>query len=134
MRPRLDVYEKFPYGMREYFTEYGWHFSKKLAEWAVSRMEGRNGERIAPKDKSEVESLLKDNGVDYSKMEGYDMVYVEAMARSDYFGSSIKDSAHLALFIGDYLNDKDGYEGVALTRFYSDCIGKGYHIYWEDMV
>lgn len=34
----------------------------------------------------------------------------------------------------DYLGDPDGYEGVAFTRFYADCIGKGALIPWDDML
>ena len=35
---RLDSYDTYPSGMREYLSTYGWHFSKKMCEWAVSRM------------------------------------------------------------------------------------------------
>lgn len=56
------------------------------------------------------------------------------MARADYFGSSIKDEQHLALFVKDYIDDSDGYDTIAFTRFYADCIGKGIIINWEDMI
>lgn len=26
---RMDVYERLPEGMKEYLSNYGWHFSKK---------------------------------------------------------------------------------------------------------
>lgn len=38
MEQRLDTYSRFPSGMREYLEAYGFHFSKKLYEWAVSKM------------------------------------------------------------------------------------------------
>ena len=44
---RLDAYDKFPTGMREYLKAYGWHFSKAMCDFAVSRMwtEDDSGER-----------------------------------------------------------------------------------------
>ena len=42
-RTRLDVYEKLPSGMEKYLAEHGWNFSKKLCEYAVSKMKDRNG-------------------------------------------------------------------------------------------
>lgn len=45
-RTRLDVYEKLPSGMEKYLAEHGWNFSKKLCEYAVSKMKDRNGNKI----------------------------------------------------------------------------------------
>ena len=45
---RLDTHENFPAGFREYLENYGWHFSKKMCEFAVSRMKDRNGKKIEP--------------------------------------------------------------------------------------
>lgn len=39
---RLDIYDVFPIGFREYLNNYGWNFSKKLCEFASSRHE-KNG-------------------------------------------------------------------------------------------
>lgn len=47
-RTRLDVYEKLPSGMEKYLAEHGWNFSKKLCEYAVSKMKDRNGNKIHP--------------------------------------------------------------------------------------
>lgn len=134
MKQRLDTYEKLPSGMAEYLSTYGWHFSKRMAEWAISMMKDRNGASVRMKDKATIDESLKAQGVDTKSIVGYDAVYVEAMARSDYFGNSITTEMQLWKFIGDYLNDKDGYDGVALTRFHADCIAKGMPIYWEEML
>ena len=56
------------------------------------------------------------------------------MAKSDFYKSAITDEMHLALFIKDYMDDEDGYEGLPFTRFFADCIGKGCPILWEDMM
>jgi len=35
---RLDARSSFPSGMEKYLEFYGWHFSKKMEEWAAKRM------------------------------------------------------------------------------------------------
>lgn len=134
MKQRLDIYERFPAGMEEYLSNYGWHFSKKMVEFAISQMKDRSGSPIRIKDKETLHEAMKGHGVDTKNIVGYDAVYVEAMARADYYGSSISSEQQLSMFIGDYINDPDGYDGIALTRFYADCIAKGVPIYWEEML
>lgn len=137
MEQRLDTYDKLPSGMREYLSTYGWHFSKKMCEWAVSRMKVKDPatgkeKRIEPLTKEYVEEMLKKYGVKIENDKGYDCVYAANMAKADYYKSSITDEQHLAMFVKDYLDDVDSYDGVPLTRFYADCIGKGVPIEWED--
>ena len=136
-KKRLDSREVFPLGMEEYIGMYGWHFSKKLCEWAVSKMRRRNrrtgsDEPMKMSTKEEVDALLRRYGIDPSGYTAYDAVYVMHMAKADYYESSIADEQHLALFVRDYLCDPDGYDEVAMTRFYADCIGCGEMPPWED--
>lgn len=138
-KKRLDARDTFPSGMEEYLNAYGWHFSKKLAEYAASRMKRANPatgkeESLQVWDKSKTEELLKKYGIDTSEYIGYDHVYVINMARADFYGTSIADEMHLALFVKDYLTDVDGYDEIALTRYYADCIGSGQPIPWEDVI
>ncbi len=120
--------------MAEYLSNYGWHFSKAMCEWAIDMMRDKGGSKIRVKEKNALEETLKAQGIDTKNIIGYDAVYVDAMARADFYGSSLSNDTQLARFIADYLNDPDGYDGVALTRFYADCIAKGIPIYWEDML
>ena len=134
---RLDTYDNLPSGMREYLATYGWHFSKKMCEWAVGNMKvEKNGkpEKLEAMKRDDVEEMLKKLGIKLEKDKGYDAVYVANMAKADYFKSSIPDEAHLAMFVKDYIDEPDGYEGLPFTRFYADCIGSGTPIMWEDML
>lgn len=97
-------------------------------------MKDREGKKLQAQDKEKVEAVLKANSVTLENDKGYDKVFVYNMGRSDYLGSSIADEAHLAKYVKDLLDDKDGYEGIAFNRFLADCIGKGVPIIWEDMV
>ena len=130
---RLDSYEKRPSGMDAYLSAYGWHFSKAMCHWAVSHMRDRNGSEIKAQDK---DSLIENLHAAKIKVEdkGYDAVYVYAMAKADFVGSSLLTEQQVLKFVGDYLNDPDGYDEVAFTRFYADCIAKGIPIIWEDMM
>lgn len=135
---RLDAREVFPSGMEEYLSQYGWHFSKKMCEWAVSRMYKRNSLDkkipIQSWNKDSVDKLLNKYGVTIENKIGYDYIFAANMCIADYYGSSIIDEQHVALFIKDYVDDLDGYEELPFTRFYADCIGSGVPINWEDML
>ena len=135
---RLDAREVFPSGMEEYLSQYGWHFSRKMCEWAVSRMYKRNSLDkkipIQSWNKDSVDKLLNKYGVTIENKIGYDYVFAANMCIADYYGSSIIDEQHVALFIKDYVDDPDGYEELPFTRFYADCIGSGIPINWEDML
>lgn len=133
---RLDARSSFPSGMEEYLEFYGWHFSKKMEEWAASKMYkevGGKKQYIQPYTKEDVTQLFERTGVKVDEVT-YDSVYIANMAKADFLGSSIPDEAHLAKYIKDVCSDSDAYEGMPFTRFYADCIGKGTGIIWEDML
>lgn len=120
--------------MDAYLSNYGWHFSKAMCEWAVSKMKDRNGNKVSMKTKEQVDAILKANNIEIENDKGYDSTFVYHMALSDYMGSSISDEVHLVRYIKDVLDDRDGYDGIAFTRFVADCNGKGVPIIWEDMI
>lgn len=131
---RLDDREEFPTGLEKYLSMYGWHFSKKLCNFAVSNMRKDSGEKIAPITKEALDLLLAKNSIELDNKFGYDYVFVANMCKADYLGSSVPDEAHLAKFVKDYCDDPDGYSELPMTRFYADTIGKGIPIIWEDML
>lgn len=128
----LSKYDFKSPAMRAYLGTYGEHFSKELCEDAVKMMRDRQGNPVQMASKEDIKTMLENNGVTLGRNTLYDAVYVHAMARADYWGSSIDDEAHLAMFIGDYLNDTDGYEGKAFNRWYADMCKMGVVLDWED--
>lgn len=133
---RLDYKEKFPSGMEEYLEYYGWHFSKKMCEWATSKMFkfDLNERKVEPKryTKEQLETLMKRFGINVPF--SYDALYVANMCSADFLGSSVIDEQHLAMYVKNVINDPDAYDGMVFTRFYADCIGSGTPIDWEDMI
>ena len=126
MSTRLDSRSAFPSGMEDYLEFNGWHFNKKMCQWASSRMyKGKDSNKtfITPYTMETIESLIKKYNLQFEA--NYDAVYIANMAKADFHGSSITEESRLVKYVKDYLDDPDGYDGIALTRFYADCIGKG---------
>ena len=133
-RTRFDVYEKLPSGMEKYLAEHGWNFSKKWCEYAVSKMKYRNGNKIHPYDKDQVEALMKQFNVELKNDVEYNKVYVLNMVRADYMGSSIVNEQYACMFVKDYLDDVDGSPTRALDEYYAKCIACGTPFSWEDYI
>lgn len=131
---RLDVYEDLPSGMREYLSQYGWHFSKKLCEKAVEKMRDRNGKKVTPYTREQLEQSMKQYGVTLENNEGYDAIYVATMCKADYLGSSITSEQNVMMFVKDFLDDKDGQKTKALDHYYADAIAKGCPLMWDEVL
>lgn len=137
-RERLDAHDRMPEGIRAYLEKNGWSFSKKMCEFAVGRMKSRGDEKGGGRrtvlTKEKVDKLLETYGIALKNDNGYDSVYVANMAMADYWGSSIEDEQHLALFVRDYIDDADAYAGLPFTRYFADLIGSGTNVPWEDVL
>lgn len=129
----LDIYDDKPEDMIRYLKYYGWHFNHKMCNWAVSKME-RDGKPIKSLTKQQVDDMLKKENITINNNHLYDYVYIANMCLADFYGSSIADQNKLVKFIKDYLDDPDGYEEIAFSRFYIDTVKKGIPIDWEEMV
>ena len=130
LRKSLDYYDDRPASMKRYLRYYGQHFNKKLCEFAVSKM--KHGK--APVTKMTVEEILNKYNIILENNELYDHVYVYNMGNNDFLGSSIPDEKHLALYVKDVIDDKDGYDGIVFNRWYADTVTSGIPIDWEEMI
>lgn len=120
--------------LEEYIEMYGYHFNKKLYEWAVSMMRDRNGNKLTPKTKEEVDAFLRTNGVSVKNDKGCDLPYVHAMLMADCWGSSYTTEKQIALGIKDFLDDVDGNPTKAFDHFVVDCRSKKEPIFWEEFL
>lgn len=127
-----------PEDMKNYLSYYGMNFSKKLYEFAVSNMrrESADGkiENVKPMTADELKALLSKHKIEIEHNDLYNALYLAAMVKADYWGSSIEDEEHLAKYIEDTLCDVDAAEGQVLARYLADCSVGGCIIYWEDMI
>lgn len=138
MHKSLDLYVPWPDEQKAYLARHGWHFSKKAYLYAAERMysktsDGRE-EKVKTMTYDEVEDLLKRQNVTVKNDNGYDKLYVAAMCKADYWGSSIDDEMHMAKFIKDYLDDPDGSDEKAMRHFYFDMVAQGVSIPWDELI
>ena len=137
-RENLDMYLDTPYEMKQYLRRNGYHFSKKMYEFATSKMyktnkEGKK-EKIDFPTKDKVQEILKKNNIQIDNDELYDSTYVYAMMMSDFWGKSIKTEADAAQWVKDVLDDADKPAGYVFNRFYADCNFSGTPIDWEEVI
>ena len=127
-----------PEDMKTYLSYYGMNFSKKLYEFAVSNMrrESADGkmEKVKPMSTDELKSLLSKHKIEVENNDLYNALYLAAMVKADYWGSSIEDEEHLAKYIEDTLCDVDAAEGQVFARYLADCSVGGCIVHWEDMI
>jgi hypothetical protein len=130
----FDLYDNIPEDMRIYLQNYGFNFSKKMCDFAVSMMKTKEG-KITPIPKEKYDELLKRYGVELEKDNGYNGLYVLHMAKADYWGTVITSEDQLAHFIKAYIDDPD-YPSTekAFRHFLADMYGFGIAINWEDML
>jgi hypothetical protein len=127
-----------PEDMKTYLSYYGMNFSKKLYEFAVSNMrrESADGkmEKVKPMTADELKSLLSKHNIEIEHNDLYNALYLAAMVKADYWGSSIEDEEHLAKYIEDTLCDVDASEGQVFARYLADCSVGGCIVHWESMI
>lgn len=126
----LDIYDDRPSSMKRYLRYYGQHFNKKLCEFAISKM--KHGKQPITKEK--IDEILAKHSIKLENNELYDYVYVYNMGNNDFMGSCIIDEKHLAMYVKDVIDDKDGYDGIVFNRWYADTVCIGTPIEWNDMV
>lgn len=82
----------------------------------------------------QMDEMLKKSNIKIENDYLYDGLYVINMAKADFFGSSITTDENLIKYVKDYLDDEDGYDGIAFNRFLADCARKGMVINWDKMI
>ena len=131
MRPALDLYDELPKDMRKYLMHNGWHFNKSLCNFAISLMR-KHGKKLDPISKENVDRLLEQNKIQLDNNVGYDYVFVANMCKADYYGSSITDDKHVALYIKDTIDDEDAADGTTMRRWYATMVANGVMVDWDD--
>lgn len=113
-----------PNDAKEYFREYGCKFSKKLSEYAVSKMKNKNGQNGTTKHIS-YESVMQElnkNGVHVDDEDKWNAYYLFNMYYSDFYPNTLKDEKQISSAVKDKLDDPDGYEGDVFVEWYAKII------------
>ena len=126
-------YDIKPPQMLNYLRYNGPHFTKALAEFAISKMT-RNDKKIKSLSKEQVDLLLTNNKIDLKYNQLYDYVYVANMIMADFIGESIEDDLHMSRHIKCIIDDTDGYDGLVFNRWYADMSALGIAIDWDSVL
>lgn len=129
--------------MRQYISEsraayedmYHGLFSRKLAEWAVGKMEikdtaTRQMKPIVATPIDEVQSSLKEYGIDLPEEFIYTAYYLYNMAIADY-PKTLQTDEQKARFVEETICDPDGMPENVLDCFVVKMCNAGVPIYWE---
>lgn len=137
-RIALSSFDDIPEGMKKYLQHYGYHFSKKMYEFASTQMYKKdvNGkeEAMKPIEKEKLSEMLKKFNVTLENDVMYDSAYVYTMIQSDFYGKSIKTEQDCATHIKCMIDDADKPDGYLFNRFYADMCFSGIPIDWEEMM
>jgi len=129
--------------MKQYISEeraiyedlYCGQFSKKLAEWAISKMKiedvaTKTLKRLVPVSADDVRSILKANGIEMPDEYVYTAWYLFNMSKADY-PKSLTTDAQRAHFVEETICDPDGNPANTLDCFVTKMCNAGVPIYWE---
>lgn len=132
--------------MKQYISEeraayedmYHGQFSRKLARWAISRMEAKDPatgsmKPVAPRTADDVAEILYANKVEMPDEYLYTAWYLFNMAIADY-PKTCRTDEQRALFVEETLCDPDGDPTNALACFEAKMCNAGIPIYWERMI
>lgn len=138
-RPALSSYNYIPQEMRAYLRNFGYSFSKRACEYAVSMMYRKNNttgkmEKIEPFTKDKAEELLTKHGVTLESNVGYNFVYVMNMVYADRWKSSIEDELHLCKAVKDEIDDSDSVPESIFRCWMTKMEDKGIPIPWEELI
>lgn len=121
-----------------YMDAYKGQFSKKMAEWAISKMQVKDegSGRMRPLQVhplQEMEEQLRMNGVALDEECVYTAWYLWNMTFADY-RRSLDDMRRKALWVGETLYDPDGSCESVLACFRAKMDVAGVPIHWERMM
>ena len=123
--------------MEGYLSAYGWHFNKKMCDFAVSlmrRVSGTKTEKVEPMSKETVDQILRTYGVELDNAVLYDYVFVANRCRATLLGKSVADEMKLAFYVKDVIDDINAGDGDEFVSWYAKMAHNGQPIDWDEMV
>jgi hypothetical protein len=132
--------------MKQYISEdraiyedmYHGEFSKRLAEWAISKMMKKEPgtdtlKPIMKKTPDETMKILKQFGANIQDKSKYTAWYLWHMALADYQNALPTDERR-SYFVYETIYDPDGCTANVLDCFVTKMCNAGEPIYWEEML
>lgn len=120
------IYEDYNHGL----------FSKRLAEWAISKMKTEDTatgalKSIVPRTLDDVKEVLKEYKIAYPDEFCYTAWYLFNMAIADY-PKTLQTDEQRAMFVDETLCDADGMPENVLDCFVAKMCNAEIPIFWEE--
>lgn len=125
MKEDFTEYDIKPQGFINYLRYNGHHFNKNLCEYICSYLNTNDY------NKENLEALAKAHNIVIPNNNLYDAVVVANWCKAMFYGSSIIDEKHLALFVKDIFTKE---HDLIFNRWYADMAKQGISIEWENMI
>lgn len=135
-KPEFNSYDPWlnQDGYKEYIEKYDHHFSRKLAIWAIERMENDDGSDYHKMPEG-VKAMWSAHNLILPKTATWgDATYSFNMHYADYYGDPLKTEEEVLRESYKDITDKDGYPGKIFNRWLSDIIYKGIEVPWKDLM
>lgn len=121
-----------------YEDSYHGLFSKKLAEWAISKMQVKDPatktmKHIVERKLDDVKDVLEEYKVELPSEFAYTAWYLFNMCVADY-PKTCKTDEQRAMFVEETLCDPDGQPENVLDCFVTKMCNAGVPIFWEEMM
>lgn len=135
-KPEFNSYDPWlnQDGYKEYIEKHDHHFSRKLAIWAIDRMENDNGSDYHKMPEGVKAMWLAHNLILPKTATWGDATYSFNMHYADYYGDPLKTEEEVLRESYKDITDKDGYPGKIFNRWLSDIIYKGIEVPWKDLI
>lgn len=111
-------------GFINYTSKHGYHFSDKLAEYASSLMKNEDGTIHSWKSMDVLNALNSLGLTDMNTSTVGDLTYLANMAYADFYPEVLKTETACIKYAYAVAHDKDGYDGIAFSRWLADIINK----------
>jgi len=121
-------------GYQEYIAENGHHFNRKLAVWAINRMENDDGSDYHRMPEAVKAMWNKNNKVLPEGSTWGDATYAYNMAYADFHPDPLKTEDEVLIQSYKDVIDKDGYPEKIFNRWLSDIVYKRISVPWKDMM
>lgn len=122
-------------GFISYTKKHGYHFSERLAEYASSLMHNENGLEHSWSAAEVRNSLVSLGDTDFNMSTTGDLCYLANMAYADFFPEVLLNETACIKYAYAVAHDKDGYDGIAFSRWLADVIAKDItDIDWENYI
>lgn len=118
----------------DYITNHGYHFTDKLANYAISKMINADHTNVHISKEQIDLYMTQHNIIMPNRSNIHDILYTANMAYADFYPHLLDTEDKCIEYAFSVANDVDGYEGIEFCRWIADIMGKNVKINWDNFI